>query len=51
MEKSNGSFDFHFAVAYDGQVHVEQRTMGGHPDVLGPRVAKTGLDIVRKFMR
>ncbi len=51
MESTNTAFEFHFAIAYRDHVHHEKRSMGGHPDVLGPRVAKTGLDLVRKLLR
>ena len=50
MECTNGTFDFVFALATSTTVHLERRAMGGHPDVLGPRVAKTGLDIVRRYL-
>ncbi len=48
MEKAVAPFDFTFAIADHDGVLVEHRAMGGHPDVLGPRVAKTGLDLMRK---
>ncbi len=51
MEASNTTFEFHFALASVDQVHFERRSLGGHPDVLGPRVAKTALDMVRKWLR
>ncbi len=48
MEAGHRAFDFVFACGWNDQVHIERRQMGGHPDVLGPRAAKTGLDIVRR---
>jgi nicotinamide-nucleotide amidase len=51
MENSNTAFEFHFALASADQVQVERLSLGGHPDVLGPRVAKTALDRVRKWLR
>lgn len=48
METSTGQFDFDFVLAIDDELSVDERRMGGHPDVLGPRAAKTGLDILRK---
>ncbi len=50
MESGPAAFEFVFACAEQDQVHIERRSMGGHPDVLGPRVAKTGLDIVRRLL-
>ncbi len=51
MEQASQPFDLVFAMAAGEHLHVEQRSMGGHPDVLGPRIAKTGLDIVRKRLK
>lgn len=49
MEAATAPFDFTFAIAgHDDGLQLEHRAMGGHPDVLGPRVAKTGLDMMRK---
>lgn len=45
---SDGQFDFDFVLAIGDEISVDRRSMGGHPDVLGPRAAKTGLDILRK---
>ncbi len=50
MENSAAPFEFNFAIATRDGVLLEKRTMGGHPDVLGPRVAKTGLDLLRKAL-
>lgn len=50
MEKAAAPFDFTFAIADHDGVQLENRAMGGHPDVLGPRVAKTGLDLMRKHL-
>ncbi|MEO8268633.1 MAG: molybdopterin-binding protein [Aureliella sp.] len=48
VEISADQFEFDFVLAIGDDVSVERRSMGGHPDVLGPRAAKTGLDILRK---
>jgi nicotinamide-nucleotide amidase len=48
MEASAGKFNFDFVLAIGDDVFVEQRSLGGHPDVLGQRVAKTGLDWLRQ---
>jgi nicotinamide-nucleotide amidase len=48
IERSAVPFDFTFAIATDTEVIIEERKMGGHPEVLGPRAAKTGLDILRR---
>jgi len=48
IERSAVPFDFTFAIATDTDVVVEERKMGGHPEVLGPRAAKTGLDLLRR---
>ncbi len=48
VEIAAGQFDFDFVLAIGEELLVERRSMGGHPDVLGPRAAKTGLDILRK---
>ncbi len=48
VEVAAGPFDFDFVLAIGEELLVEQRSMGGHPDVLGPRAAKTGLDMLRK---
>lgn len=50
MENSQAPFEFHYALASAAGVITDHRTMGGHPDVLGPRAAKTGLDLVRRFL-
>ncbi|MCA9194860.1 MAG: damage-inducible protein CinA [Planctomycetales bacterium] len=47
---TSGSFDFQFAIADSASAHFETRKMGGAPDVLGPRVAKTGLDFLRHYL-
>jgi nicotinamide-nucleotide amidase len=47
MEIGKSSFEFTFAIATAENVTLVHRTLGGHPDVLGPRVAKTGLDLLR----
>ncbi len=48
METATQPFTFNFAVATAEGVEHHERSMGGHPDVLGPRVAKTGLDLLRQ---
>lgn len=50
MSLATGPFDPYFAAAVGDQLHVIHRPMGGHPDVLGPRIAKTGLDLVRRAL-
>ena len=42
------SFEFVFAIASARGTLVRRRHMGGHPDVLGPRVGKTALDFLRR---
>ncbi len=39
------------AIVHQDQIYVTRLRMGGHPDVLGPRIAKTGLDLVRKLLK
>ncbi|MFK7737639.1 MAG: competence/damage-inducible protein A [Pirellulaceae bacterium] len=39
-----------FAFAGPGTQFVCRRRMGGHPDVLGARIGKTGLDLVRRVL-
>lgn len=48
MESSQEPFEFRYALAKNSGIEFSNRRMGGHPDVLGPRVAKTGLDLVRR---
>ncbi len=48
MEDSQSAFLFHFAIALGDDVVSIDKEMGGHPDVLGPRVAKTALDLLRR---
>lgn len=50
VEHSKAAFNFNFACAHGDTVDAFQKSMGGHPDVLGPRVAKTGLDMLRKLL-
>lgn len=40
---------FH-AVAFGSSLHFLREELGGHPDVLGPRIAKSGLDAVRRVL-
>lgn len=51
MQAASQALDFFFAVTDGSRTHVERRAMGGHPDVLGPRVAKTALDITLRWLR
>ncbi|MCA9129090.1 MAG: hypothetical protein KDB22_18510, partial [Planctomycetales bacterium] len=44
------TFSVTWAIAHGEQVTTKQRDMGGHPDVLPARIAKTGLDLVRKHL-
>ena len=37
-----------FALGLGNQLFVCRKSMGGHPDVLGSRIAKTALDLVRR---
>lgn len=48
MESATQPFPFTIAIAAADGISVEVRTMSGHPDVLGPRAAKTGLDVLRR---
>lgn len=48
MSQPGARFDFTFAIADANQVNLHELSMGGHPDVLGPRVAKTGMDLLRR---
>lgn len=51
IEGATKPFDTFYAVASsDGTVELVRKAMGGHPDVLGPRIAKTGLDVVRRIL-
>jgi nicotinamide-nucleotide amidase len=50
VEQSTAAFDFVFACVHDDRMDLLHKSMGGHPDVLGPRVAKTGLDLLRKLL-
>ncbi|MEZ6136075.1 MAG: molybdopterin-binding protein [Pirellulaceae bacterium] len=48
MEAATHAFEFVFASLVDGRFTLDRRSMGGHPDVLCPRAAKTGLDLLRR---
>ncbi len=48
MELADAACEFIFAVATRDGVKIQRRWMGGHPDVLGPRIAKSGLDFLRR---
>ncbi len=48
VEATPSAFPFDFAIAIGEAVFTYCREMGGHPDVLGPRAAKTALDLLRR---
>lgn len=50
MERASQPFECVFAVATHQGQFVTRRQMGGHPDVLGQRIAKTGLDCLRRHL-
>lgn len=50
METAVRPFEFTYAMATAHGVEQEVRSMAGHPDVLGPRAAKTGLDLLRRYL-
>ena len=51
MAHASGAFDFYFVLAVPkGEPIVLRKSLGGHPDVLGARVAKAGLDLVRRSL-
>lgn len=48
------TFTFHFAISSSIELigsRSESRDIGGHPDVLNPRVAKTAMDLLRKLLK
>ncbi|HBE68276.1 MAG TPA: competence/damage-inducible protein A [Planctomycetaceae bacterium] len=51
MASSNGTFPVNIALASDSGAHHETRNLGGHPDVLPSRIAKFGLDALRRFSK
>ncbi len=50
IRQAGEAFDFAFVLATPGGSQVNRRSLGGHPDVLGPRAAKTGLDLLRRSL-
>lgn len=50
MENASQPFEQTFCVITEDDTHVKQTRMGGHPDVLGPRIGKTGLDFARRIL-
>lgn len=50
MENPQGPFEPVCVFRVDGKSQVLRLSMGGHPDVLGPRIAKTGLDWARRCL-
>ena len=50
IQQATSPFETVFAIDTDDTQRIVGRRMGGHPDVLGPRIAKTGLDLVRRFL-
>lgn len=51
MAQASGAFDFFFVLASAaGEPILLRKSLGGHPDVLGARVAKAGLDLVRRYL-
>ncbi|RMF37870.1 MAG: competence/damage-inducible protein A [Planctomycetota bacterium] len=48
MVAATSPFPVRYALWVGGGQVVDQRQLGGHPDVLGPRIAKVGLDLVRR---
>lgn len=50
MENSTKAFEPVFVIASQSDVKIVRQSMGGHPDVLGPRIGKTGLDHVRRWL-
>lgn len=50
MAEAATPFEPVFAVCAGGKTTVRKKRMGGHPDVLGPRIGKTGLDLLRRHL-
>lgn len=48
MAEAKQAFEPYFVVHGPKGAIQRSMRMGGHPDVLGPRIAKTGLDILRR---
>lgn len=48
MASGNRTFPINIALASADQFHHETRDLGGHPDVLPARIAKFGLDALRR---
>ncbi len=50
MARALQPFSFHYGLMIGDDYHYQQRNMAGHPDVLGPRAAKFGLDWLRRVL-
>lgn len=50
MLESRNAFPLCFALTDGKQSKVFRRSMGGHPDVLVPRIGKTGLEHLRRML-
>ena len=50
MQSARTPFDQFYGVLWNGKFHEKRTKMGGHPDVLGPRIGKTGLDFLRRIL-
>ncbi len=53
MSNPNRMFDVHFALAFTDdtggvKIHHQEKSLGGHPDVIIARIAKMGLDLLRR---
>ncbi len=48
MVAATSPFPVQFVVRMMDRTVTQRRNLGGHPDVLGPRIAKVGLDLVRR---
>lgn len=47
---THAPFEIVCAIAAGEHAFIHRQSMGGHPDVLGSRIAKTGLDQVRRAL-
>ncbi len=50
MARALEPFTFHFGLKIGQDYYYQHRSMAGHPDVLGPRAAKCGLDWLRRML-
>ncbi|GIW97531.1 MAG: damage-inducible protein CinA [Pirellulaceae bacterium] len=50
MVHASGPFPVDLVVVDHDQVVQNRQLLGGHPDVLGPRIAKSGLDLLRRLL-